>query len=103
MKFLSKWIELEKCHSEWVNPVIKEHTWYVLPDKEIVAQKLGIQFKDQMKLKKKESQNVDASVLLKRMNKILMGANKETNCEAESEGKAIPRLPHLGIHPIYRH
>jgi hypothetical protein len=56
-----------------------------------------------MKLKKKESQNVDASVLLKRMNKILMGANKETNCEAESEGKAIPRLPHLGIHPIYRH
>jgi hypothetical protein len=27
----------------------------------------------------------------------------ETKCGAETEGKAIQRLPHLGIHPIYRH
>jgi hypothetical protein len=27
----------------------------------------------------------------------------ETKCEAETEGKASHRLPHLGIHPIYRH
>jgi hypothetical protein len=27
----------------------------------------------------------------------------ETKCEAETEGKAIQRLPHLGIHLIYRH
>jgi hypothetical protein len=35
----------------------KEHTWYVLTDKWILAQKLGIskiQFTDHMKLKKKE-------------------------------------------------
>ena len=25
----------------------------------------------------------------------------ETNGEAESEGKTIPRLPHPGIHPTY--
>jgi hypothetical protein len=27
----------------------------------------------------------------------------DTKCEAETEGKAIQRLPHLGIHPIYGH
>jgi hypothetical protein len=56
-----------------------------------------------MKLKKKEEQSVDASVLFKRGSKILTGGNTETNCEAETEGKAIQRLPHLGIHPIDRH
>jgi hypothetical protein len=35
---------------------------------------------------------VDASVLLRRVNKILTGGNKETKCEAEIEGKAIQRL-----------
>jgi hypothetical protein len=29
--------------------------------------------------------------------------NTETECGAEMEGKAIQRLPHLGIYPIYRH
>jgi hypothetical protein len=56
-----------------------------------------------MKLKKKGSQSVDASVLLKRGNKIFKGGNMETNCGAETEGKAIQRLPYLGIHLIYRH
>jgi hypothetical protein len=44
---------------------------------------------------------VDALVLLRRGNKILMGGNMETKCGAVTEGKAIQRLPHLGIHPIY--
>ena len=44
---------------------------------------------------------MDASVLLKRENKIFTGGN--TKCGAETEGKAIQRLPHLGIHPIYSH
>jgi hypothetical protein len=39
-----------------------------------------------MKLKKKEDQNVDASVLLRRENNILE-----------------QRLSHLRIHPIYSH
>ena len=56
-----------------------------------------------MKLKKKEDQSVDASVLLRRGNKILTGGNMETKYGAETEGKAIQRLPHLGIHPIYSH
>jgi hypothetical protein len=50
-----------------------------------------------MQLKKKEDQSVDASLLLRRGNKILTGGNMETMCE----GKAIQRLPHLGIHPTY--
>ena len=54
-----------------------------------------------MKPKKKEEQNVDASVLLGRGNKMLTGGNMETKFGAEPEGKAIKRLSHLGIHPIY--
>jgi hypothetical protein len=53
-----------------------------------------------MKLKKKENQSVDASVLLRRGNKILMRANTETKYRTETNGKAIQRLPQLGIHPI---
>jgi hypothetical protein len=41
-----------------------------------------------MKLKKKEDQNVDASMLLRRENKIFTGGNMETKCGAETEGKA---------------
>jgi hypothetical protein len=48
-----------------------------------------------MNPKKKEDQYVDASVLLRRVNKILTGANMETKCGSETEGKAIQRLPHL--------
>jgi hypothetical protein len=40
-------------------------------------------------------------VLLRRGNKILTGGNMETKCGAETAGKAIQRLPHLRIHPIY--
>jgi hypothetical protein len=54
-----------------------------------------------MKLKKKEDQSVGVLVLLRKRNKILIGANMETKCEAETEGKAIQRLPHLGIYPTY--
>jgi hypothetical protein len=54
-----------------------------------------------MKPKKKEDQSVYVSVLLRRGNKILIGGNKETKCGAETEGKAIQKLPHLGIHSIY--
>jgi hypothetical protein len=45
--------------------------------------------------------SVDASVLLRRGNKILMGG--VTMYGAETEGMTIHRLPHLGIHPIYNH
>jgi hypothetical protein len=54
-----------------------------------------------MKLKKKEDQSVDTSILLRRGNKIPMEGVTETKCGAESEGMTIQRLPHLVIHPIY--
>jgi hypothetical protein len=46
---------------------------------------------------------VDASVLLRRGNKILQGRNTETKYGAETEEKAIQRLLYLGIYPTYRH
>jgi hypothetical protein len=46
---------------------------------------------------------MDASVLLRRVNRLLSGRNMDTKCGAETEGKATQRLPHLGIHPIYSH
>jgi FtsZ-binding cell division protein ZapB len=57
-----------------------------------------MQFTNNMKLKKKEDQSVDTSVLLRMENKILREEN--TKCGAESKGKTIERLPHLGIHSI---
>jgi hypothetical protein len=56
-----------------------------------------------MKLKKKEDQSVDTLFLLRMGNKILMEGVTETKFGAEQEGRAIQRLPHLGIHPIYNH
>ena len=54
-----------------------------------------------MKLKKKEDQSADTLALLIRGNEIPMEGVTETKCGAETEGKAIQRLPHLGIHPMY--
>jgi hypothetical protein len=62
-----------------------------------------IQFTDHMELKKKENQSVGALVLLRKGDKIFMGTNMETKCTTETEGKAIQRLSHLGIYPIYHH
>ena len=72
-------------------------------DKQILAQKLRIskiQFAKHMKLKKKEDQSVDTSLLLRMRNKILMKGVTETKFGVETEGKTIQRLPHPGIHPI---
>jgi hypothetical protein len=38
-----------------------------------------------MKIKRNEDQNVDASVLLRRENKILTGRNMKTKCGAETD------------------
>jgi hypothetical protein len=43
-----------------------------------------------MKLKKKEDQSEDSSVLLRRGNKIHTGGNMETNSRAETQGKTAP-------------
>ena len=78
----------------------------MLTDKWILAQKLRIpkiQFAKHMKLKKKEDQSVDTSILLRRGNKIPMERVTETKCGPETEGMTIQRLPYLGIHPINNH
>jgi hypothetical protein len=93
-------------HPEWCNPITKEHTWYALTDKWILAEQLRIpkiQFAKHMKLKKKEDQSVDTLIPLRRENKIPMGRIKKKKCEADTEGMTIQRLPHLGIHPINNH
>jgi hypothetical protein len=48
-------------HSEWGNPITKEHTWYALTDKWILDQELRIpkiQFAKHKKLKKTEGQSM---------------------------------------------
>jgi hypothetical protein len=56
-----------------------------------------------MKLKKKEDQSVDTSILPKRGDKIPMKGVTETKFRAETERMIIQRLPCLRIHPIYNH
>jgi hypothetical protein len=53
-----------------------------------------------MTLKKKKDQHVDTLFLLRMRNKIPMEGVAETKFRAETEGRTIQRLPHLGIHPI---
>jgi hypothetical protein len=72
----------------------------------ILAQKFRIpkiQFTNHMKLKKREDQTMDISILLIRGNKIPMEGDTETKCGVNTEGMTIQRLPHLGIHPICNH
>jgi hypothetical protein len=92
-------------HPEWGNPITKELTWYVLTDKQILAQKLRlpkIQFSKHMKLKN-EDQWVDTSFLLRMGNKIIVEGVTETKFGAETEERTIQKLSHPGIHPIYNH
>jgi hypothetical protein len=55
------------------------------------------------KLKKKKDQSVDISFLLRMGNKIPIEGVTETMFGAETEGRTIQRLPHLGIRPICNH
>ena len=58
---------------------MKEHTWYVLTDRWILVKECGIptiKLIDNIKLKRKEDQRVDASVLLRRGNKIVKGSKR---------------------------
>jgi hypothetical protein len=76
MKYLGKWMELENIILSEVTQSQKNTQWYALTDKWILPYNLRIpkiQFTDHMKLKKKEDQIVDASVLLRKANKILIG------------------------------
>ena len=96
---------IRKYHPDCGNSVTKEHTLYALIDKWILAKNLGLLkklFTDHMKLKKNEDQSVDASVL-RMENNIHMGGNMEMKYGTKTEGKAMQRLPHLGIYPIYSH
>jgi hypothetical protein len=104
MKFLSKWMKLEDIILSVVTQSQKNthdmHSTY----KSILAQKFRIpkiQFSKHMKLKKKEYQSVDISILFIRGIKIPMEAI--TKCGVETEEMAIETLPDLGIHPIYNH
>jgi hypothetical protein len=105
IKFACTWMELENILSEVIlSPMNTQgmHSlikWMLVQYFEIPK----IQFTDCKKPKKKEDQNMDGSMLLRRGNKILTGGNMETKCGAETEGKVIQRLPHLRIHLLYSH
>jgi hypothetical protein len=67
------------------------------------TQNTKIQFAKHMKLKKKENQSVDTSILLRRRNKIPMEGVTEKKFGADTESKSILTLPHPGIHAINSH
>jgi hypothetical protein len=74
-------------HPKLGNPITKEHSCYTFTDKWILAQKLRIpriQFAKNMKLKKKEDQNVDTSFFLRRGNKIPTEGVTETKFGGET-------------------
>jgi hypothetical protein len=56
-----------------------------------------------MKCNKKEDQSVDILFLRRMGNKISMEGVTETKFGAETEGRTIKKLPHLGIYPINNH
>jgi hypothetical protein len=89
-----------KYHPEGGNSVIKEHMWYVLTDKFLLSKERGIpmiQLMDHMKLKRKEEQRVDASVLLRRGNKIIKGRGWEGLGKKRGEGREGKRGAESGM------
>jgi len=54
-----------------------------------------------MKLKKKDNQSADASILFEGKTKIFIGGDTETKSGAETERMTIQSLPYMGIQPIY--
>jgi hypothetical protein len=80
VKFAGKWMELEHIMLSEVTQSQNGTLIDALTDMWLLVQKLRIpkiQLTDHMKLKKKEDQSVDTSVLLRRGNKILTGGNME--------------------------
>jgi hypothetical protein len=97
---------IRKYHPYWGNPILTEHICYILTNKWILAQKLGIpniQFTNHLKLKNKEDQSVHTLFHLRRGNEIFMEGITKTKCGTESEAVTIQQLPHVGIHPVYNH
>ena len=91
---MAEWMELENIILSGVTQSQKNthgmHSLIIMYW--ILVQKLGIpkiQFTNHMKLKKKEDQSVDTSILLRRGNKIPMEGVRETKFGAEPEGMTI--------------
>jgi hypothetical protein len=100
MKFLGKWMELENIILSEVTQ--SQKNTHALTDKWILIQKLGIpktQFTDHMKLRQKEDQSVDTSILFRRGNKIPTKTNCLSNCsmaQTQAEAAAKSFLPRGG-------
>jgi len=94
-----------KYYSEWGNTATKEHIWYALTIKWILAQKLRIpkiQSTDHKKLKKKEDLIMDVLDLLRKENKNTH-RRKHRDEVWSRDWKAIHKLPHMDMNPIYSH
>ena len=80
MKFAGKWVELESIIlSEVTQTHTHKYIWYVFTDKWELAQKFSIPMIEptkHMELKKKKDQSVDASLLPRRGNKIILIGRK---------------------------
>jgi hypothetical protein len=97
------WREIPACmlKGSWINCFEKNIVWSFLSAGQNRIQQSKIQFAKHMKLKKKEDKSVDTLLLLRMGNKNTHGRGYRKKFGAETEGRTIQRLPHLGIHPIY--
>jgi hypothetical protein len=104
MQFAGKWMELENTILSEVTQThththTHTHTWYILTDKWILTLKLRIatiQFTEYMKLNKKEDQSVNASILLRMENKIVMGGRGGGTWEGERGEREKEAGPDMG-------
>jgi len=96
---IEKTLYLMKSGSIGINKEIKE--FLKLNENEYTAYSLWGKMKGA--IRGKYTALSASSVFLRSGNKILIGGNTETKCGAETEGKAIQKLPHMGINPIYSH
>ena len=81
---------MKKYHPELSNPDPKEPAWYVLTDKWLLAKKYRIpmiQPIDHKQYNKMEGPSEDASIPLRRGNKIIVAGRGKRNLGSRGEGR----------------
>jgi len=92
MKFLHEWMKLENIILSVVSQTQKNHKWYALTDKWILAQKLRLPYWLSIWSSRRTTKMWMLQYFLEGRTKIFIRVNMETKLGAQTEGKAIQRL-----------